>query len=70
MDEHSAQILSLCFKEKAKIIIRQRKKSKQKWAEREKGDRNLFCKKVDILVASGLAIGKKYFPTARPHSIL
>jgi hypothetical protein len=32
MDEHYAQILILYIEEKAKIIIRRRKKSKQKWA--------------------------------------
>jgi hypothetical protein len=74
MDEHYAQILSLCFEEKAKIIIGQRKKSKQKLAGKhlhfEKGDRLLFCKKQNILAESGLAIGKRYFPTSRPHGIL
>lgn len=32
MDEHYAQILILYIEEKAKIIIRRRKKSKHKWA--------------------------------------
>jgi hypothetical protein len=37
MGEHHAQILISCFEKKAKIIIGQRKKSKQKWAGKEKG---------------------------------
>jgi len=35
MDKHFAKILILCFEEKAKIITRPRKKSKQKWAGTE-----------------------------------
>jgi len=69
-DKHYAQIFILCFEEKAKIIIRQRKKSKQKWAGTGKGDRLLFCKKADILMGSGLAVEKRWLLTSGPHSIL
>jgi len=45
MNKHFAKILILCFEEKTKIIIRQRRKSKQKWAGKHLHFRNnwLLC---------------------------